>query len=43
MVVTIIEAIDSIPAQLAAEPALDLKNYARNLVELFDRATRTDT
>ena len=42
MVVTIVEAIDAIPAQLAAEPALDLKSYAQNLVELFDRATRAD-
>ena len=42
MVVTIIEALDAIPSQLAAEPDLDLKSYARNLVELFDRATRAD-
>ena len=42
MVVTIIEAIDSIPSQLAAEPDLDLAAYGKALVELFDRATRCD-
>ena len=42
MAVTIIEALDVIPSQLAAEPALDLSAYAENLVELFDRATRAD-
>lgn len=42
MVMTIIEAVDVIPSLLAAEPKLDLKTYADNLVELFDRATRAD-
>ena len=42
MVVTIIEAVDSIPSQLAAEPDLDLVAYGQALVELFDRATRSD-
>ena len=43
MVETIIEALDAIPPQLAADPGLDLDAYARELVELFDRATRADT
>jgi TetR/AcrR family fatty acid metabolism transcriptional regulator len=43
MVETIIEALDAIPPQLAADPSLDLDAYARELVELFDRATRADT
>ncbi len=42
MVVTIVEALDSIPSQLAAEPDLDLAAYGKALVELFDRATRSD-
>ena len=42
MVETIIEALDAIPPQLAADPSLDLEIYARELVELFDRATRAD-
>jgi TetR/AcrR family fatty acid metabolism transcriptional regulator len=40
MAVTIIEALDVIPPQLVAEPDLDLAMYARELAELFDRATR---
>jgi TetR/AcrR family transcriptional regulator, fatty acid metabolism regulator protein len=43
MVETIVEALDSIPPQLAADPGLDLKDYASELVQLFDRATRADT
>ena len=43
MVETIIESLDVIPPQLAADPGLDLKAYASELVELFDRATRADT
>jgi TetR/AcrR family transcriptional regulator, fatty acid metabolism regulator protein len=43
MVETIIEALDAIPPQLAADPGLDLDAYASELVELFDRATRADT
>jgi TetR/AcrR family fatty acid metabolism transcriptional regulator len=42
MAVTIIEALDVIPPQLAAEPDLDLVAYAQSLVDLFDRATRSD-
>jgi AcrR family transcriptional regulator len=42
MVATIIEALDAIPPELADEPDLDLDAYARELVELFDRATRND-
>jgi AcrR family transcriptional regulator len=40
MVATIIEALDVIPPQLAANPDLDLDAYASELAELFDRATR---
>jgi TetR/AcrR family fatty acid metabolism transcriptional regulator len=43
MVQTIVEALDAIPSQLAADPSLDLDAYAKELVELFDRATRADT
>ncbi len=42
MVDTLIEALDVVPPRLAAEPGLDLDAYARELVELFDRATRSD-
>ncbi len=42
MVATIIEALDAVPPQLAAEPHLDLHAYAKELVETFDRATRSD-
>ena len=42
MAETIIEALDAIPAQFAANPDLDLDDYAAELVELFDRATRAD-
>jgi len=40
MAATIIEALDYIPHRLAAEPDLDLAAYARELVTLFDLATR---
>jgi AcrR family transcriptional regulator len=43
MVVTIIEALDAIPPQLADEPDLDLGAYGASLADLFDRATRADT
>ena len=43
MVETIVEALDAIPPQLAADPSLNLDDYASELVELFDRATRADT
>ena len=42
MTVTIVEALDVIPSLLAAEHDLDLKAYGKSLVELFDRATRSD-
>jgi AcrR family transcriptional regulator len=42
MVATVIEALDAIPPELADESDLDLDVYARELVELFDRATRND-
>jgi len=40
MVATIIEALDFIPHRLIVEPDLDLAAYARELVTLFDLATR---
>jgi AcrR family transcriptional regulator len=40
MAVTIIEALDAVPQQLAEDPSLDFDTYAAELVELFDRATR---
>ncbi len=39
---TIVGALNHVPQQLAAEPGLDLEAYGRELVELFDRATRLD-
>ncbi len=42
MAATIIEALDFIPSQIAAQPDLDLDAYAEELVELFRRATRAD-
>jgi TetR/AcrR family fatty acid metabolism transcriptional regulator len=42
MVGTILGALNALPQQLAAEPGLDLEAYGRELVELFDRATRRD-
>jgi AcrR family transcriptional regulator len=40
MAVTLKAALDGLLAQLAMEPALDLDAYLRELVALFDRATR---
>ena len=40
MAVTLIEAIDAISPQLAANPTLDMDAYAAELVALFDHATR---
>jgi len=40
MAATIIEALDYVPQRLVAEPDLDLGAYARELVTLFDLATR---
>jgi TetR/AcrR family fatty acid metabolism transcriptional regulator len=42
MVESIIEAVDAVPPLLVAEPDLDLRAYAEELAELFDRATRAD-
>jgi len=41
MAVTIVEALDAVPQQLIEAPDLDLDAYAAELVELFDRATRS--
>ena len=42
MVATLVEALDAIPPQLAANPDLDTNAYGHELAELFDRATRND-
>ena len=42
MAVTIRRAIDALPSLLAANPNLDVESYARELVTLFDRATRKE-
>ncbi len=42
MAVTIRRAIDAIPPLFAANPNLDVESYARELVTLFDRATRKE-
>jgi AcrR family transcriptional regulator len=42
MAVTIRRAIDALPPLLIANPALDADVYARELVTLFDRATRKE-
>ncbi len=43
MATTIQRAVETVPFQLQADPDLDCAAYARELVELFDRATRSDT
>jgi len=40
MAVTIRSVIDAIPALLARDPKMDLESYAKELVTLFDLATR---
>jgi TetR/AcrR family fatty acid metabolism transcriptional regulator len=40
MAVTIRAAIDAVGFHLSADPELDLAEYARELADLFDRATR---
>jgi AcrR family transcriptional regulator len=42
MAVTIRQAIDAVAPLLAAHPTLDTASYARELVTLFDRATRKE-
>lgn len=42
MAVTIRRAIDAVPPLFAANPNLDVASYARELVTLFDRATRKE-
>lgn len=42
MATTIQRAVETVPFMLQAEPDLDCAAYARELVELFDRATRAD-
>jgi AcrR family transcriptional regulator len=42
MATTIQRAVETVPFMLQADPDLDCASYARELVELFDRATRAD-
>lgn len=42
LAVTIRRAIDAVPGLLMVDPDLDVDAYARELVTLFDRATRKD-
>ncbi len=42
MAVTIRRAIDAVPFLFATAPDLDVEAYARELVTLFDRATRSE-
>lgn len=42
MATTVQRAVETVPFQLQADPDLDCAAYARELVELFDRATRAD-
>lgn len=42
MAVTIRRAIDAVPFLFATNPNLDVESYARELVTLFDRATRKE-
>jgi AcrR family transcriptional regulator len=35
-------AIDAVPYRLAREPSLDIREYGRQLADIFDRATRPD-
>jgi AcrR family transcriptional regulator len=39
---TTVQRAETVPFQLQADPDLDCTAYARELVELFDRATRAD-
>ena len=43
MAATMKAALDSLLNQLAADPELDVEAYGRELVTLFERATRPDT
>ena len=42
MAVAIRAAIDAVPRRLAHDPQLDVDNYAREIANLFDRATRVE-
>ncbi len=42
MVATIIGSLNTVPQLLTEEPGIDLEAHGRELVELFDRATRQD-
>jgi AcrR family transcriptional regulator len=43
MAETIREAIDALPRRMAANPDLEIDLYRRELADLFDRATRSET
>ena len=42
MVATIIGSLNTVPQLLTDEPGIDLEAHGRELVEIFDRATRQD-
>ena len=39
---TVRAAIDAVPSRLAPEPEFDIDNYAREIVTVFDLATRIE-
>lgn len=43
MAIAIRAAIDAAARQLAQDPGFDMDNYARQIADLFDRATRLAT
>jgi hypothetical protein len=43
MAVAIRRAIDALPPLMMSDPAVDAEVYARELVALFDRATRKES
>jgi TetR/AcrR family transcriptional regulator, fatty acid metabolism regulator protein len=43
MAIAIRAAIDAIARQLAADPNLDFDNYAKEVANVFDLATRAET
>lgn len=43
MAVAIRAAIDAVPRRLAHDPDLDVENYAKQIADIFERATRPDS
>jgi hypothetical protein len=42
MAIAVRAAIDAVPSRLAPEPEFDIDNYAREIVTVFDLATRIE-